>query len=343
MTGTTISASSVYVQFGYENIFGGGSTELPLLFGQEQKATGLEFNVNQVPLGQLYSPEIESFVYNRTEGKVSMDYIISHPWNLSSIFGNPKSVVDVGNANLDTHTWVSDPDDTAGEQDPSTRTILSMALEIGYRAFDNNASDSFKRVILGAISPTMSFKMSLNEPVRVTQDIMWGKESRTTGILSGLSSIGTNDDFTPYVFANAEITVNNVVVATVQDFDLNINSNADLLYELGSRDATNAWRKIIEMTGKLNLTIQNSDFYDFVFNRTEIPNAVEMKVTLIQGVAQSDDEKSIVMTFEGVSFGKYNNTGIEPGELALQDVDFQCRSVTIIATNDKTTQPVSNV
>ncbi len=36
----TISASSVYVEFGFEDNFGAGSTSLPLLFGKDQKATG---------------------------------------------------------------------------------------------------------------------------------------------------------------------------------------------------------------------------------------------------------------------------------------------------------------
>jgi len=331
MPGTTISASSVYVEYGYEDSFAGGSTSLPLIFGNEQKATGLTFNVNQLPLGQLYSPEIESFVYNRTEGKVSMDYILSHPWNFSSIFGSPKSV----DATPNTHTWDSDPDSTTGNLNPSTRQVLTMAVEIGYRSALNN-TDSFKRNILGAISPTMSFKMSLNEPVRVTQEIVWGKESATSGTL--INPTGNNDGFVPYVFANAQIELpDGTVIATVQDFDLNINSNAELIYEIGSREAVNAYRKILEMTGKLNLTVQDSTFYDFVSGRTELAT---LTVIITNGLT-ADATKKIEMSFTGVGLGTYNNTGIEPGELVLQDVDFQCRKATVVALNDST-QPDSN-
>lgn len=331
MPSTTVSASSVYVEYGYEDTFGGGSTVQPLLFGKEQKATGLEYNVNQVPLGALYTPEISDFIYNRNEGKVSMDYILSHPWNFSSIFGNPFSEADTGN--LFTHTWVSDPDNV--NADPSTRDVLTMALEIGVRS-SVSTPNNFVRNIAGAVSPTMSFKMSLNEPIRVTQDIIWGIEADASTTLD--TTIGTNDGFTPYVFANAQIELNGMVVATVQDFDLNINSNAELLWEFGTADAVNAWRKLLEFTGKLNLTIQDASFFTLVKGRVE---QATMTVTITNGLS-GDNLKEIVLSFTGIGLGKYNNTGFEPGELALQDVDFQCRTVTIVATNDNTVQPASN-
>lgn len=330
---TTISASSVYVEFGYEETFGGGSTELPLLFGKDQKATGLEYNVNQLPLGQLYSPEIDDdFVYLKNEGKVSMDYILSHPWNFSSIFGNPTSV-DSGTPGADTHTWSSDPEFSTA--DPSTRNMLTMALQIGMLS-SVQVSDNHVRNATGAISPTMSFKMSVGEPIRVTQDIIWGIEPDSSPTID--TSIGDNNNFTPYVFANAQIELNGSVVATVQDFDLNINSNAQLLWEFGSPDATNAWRKILEMTGKLNLTVQDGSFFDLV--RARSPQAT-MTVTITNGLVDAN-LKQIVMSFSNVGLGKYNNTGIEPGELVLQDVDFQCKRVVIVATNNEAQQPDSN-
>ena len=52
------SASSVYAEYGYETNFGGGVTNPPIQFGKEVKVSALEFKNNQMPLGQLYSPEI---------------------------------------------------------------------------------------------------------------------------------------------------------------------------------------------------------------------------------------------------------------------------------------------
>lgn len=412
MPSTTVSASSVYVEFGYEGEFGGGSTSFPMLFGKEQKLTSLELNVNQQPLGQLYSPEIECFVYGKNEGSATVEYVLAQPFNLSTIFGAPFSE-ETGTTDVFTHEWTSDPDNptldlessvvattvtdagtnhTLGEsiiiagssaEDPnadaagfvseiggsgelikitltnsgygytgapaitfttgsgaadaiispvSTRNIDTMALEIGIKS-SLNASDDFVRNIAGAISPTMSFRMSLNEPIRVTQELKWGIELPSSTIDT---SIGTDLGFTPYVFADAEIKLDSTVVATVQDFDLNINSNAELLWELGSANAVGAWRKILEMTGKLNVTVKDASFYNIVAGRSE---QASMTVTITNGLSGTA-EKSIVMVFAGIGFGTHNNTGIEPGELVLQNMDFQARTVKITATNDTKSQPI---
>ena len=61
-----------------------------------------------------------------------------------------------------------------------------------------------------------------------------------------------------------------------------------------------------------------------------------MKLTQLQEASYATNYYAVAWTNE------YNNTGFEPGELALQDVDFQCRTVTIVATNDNDVQPASN-
>ena len=63
-----------------------------------------------------------------------------------------------------------------------------------------------------------------------------------------------------------------------------------------------------------------------------------MVVTISNGAA-GDALREIVMTFTGVSFSSHGNTGIEPGELILENVDFQARSVTVVATNEATALP----
>ena len=64
---TASSASSSYADYGYESTHLGvaGVSTNGIKFGKEVKVTGLEFKNNQMPLGQLYSPEIESFAYGR--------------------------------------------------------------------------------------------------------------------------------------------------------------------------------------------------------------------------------------------------------------------------------------
>ncbi len=154
----TKSASSVYVEYAFEDVFGGGATtSFPMNFGKEVKATGLELKNNQMPLGQLYTPEIESYAYGKLEGKVSMEFVLSNPWFFQAIMGTAVSVdVDGGGAGLIfSHTWDSDP-----TVDATIRDVTSMALRIGY---DVNAN--YLRLPVGVICPTLSFKMALNETI----------------------------------------------------------------------------------------------------------------------------------------------------------------------------------
>ena len=89
------------------------------------------------------------------------------------------------------------------------------------------------------------------------------------------------------------------------------------------------------MTGKINLTMKDKTNIQRIFDRTELAT---MKVTITNGLS-SPNTKSIVIDFRGVGLSLHSNSGIEPGELVLENVDFQCRSATIVAVSDTQTQP----
>lgn len=317
------SAASVYLEYGYESTFGGGATGT-ILFGKEVKATGLEFKNNQTALGQLYTPEVESFAYGKNEGKVSVEYVLSNPWFLNGIFGDTVSAAGAGN--LFTHTWDSKPATSV-----TIRDLNSMALRVGY-----DVNSNFIREPVGAVCSSCSFKMALNETIKVTQEIIWGEESinETFETPVGVALPGS----APYTFVNAVITnpLTGTTLATIQLFDLNINTNGELLYEFGTPLSVDAWRKILEMTGKVTITVKDSTFLSEVLGRAESAN--DMVVT-IDNNAASDAERSIVFTFSGVSFSAHNNTGIEPGQLVLENVDFQAKSCVVVATNEATALP----
>lgn len=271
-------------------------------------------------MGQLNSPEIECFVYGKNEGKTSMEYVLSNPWILTSVLDDP---VTTGGGPY-VHTWNSDPTINS-----SIRDIKSLSLQVGLEGLLGNVV----RIIKGVVSPSLAFRMSLNEPIRMTQELIWGQDSVGTTLDT---SIASEVDFTPYTFVNASIELpDGTSVATIQDFDLNLNSNAELLYELGDADSVDGFRKILEMTGKLNLTMLDKTNLDRIFARTELAN---MKVTITNGLS-GVNLKNIIMTFTGVGLSLHSNAGIEPGELVLENVDFQCRSVSIVANNNTATQP----
>ena len=172
--------------------------------------------------------------------------------------------------------------------------------------------------------------------MKVTQEVIWGEETvnETFTAPTGVALAGE----VPYTFVNAVITnpLTGSTLATIQLFDLNLNTNAELLFEFGTPLSVDAWRKILEMTGKVTITVKDSGFISEVLNRAESAN--DMVVT-ISNNGSGDTERSIAFTFEGVSFSTHTNQGIEPGQLVLENVDFQARRCTVVATNQEATVP----
>ena len=324
----TKSASSVYIEYAYEDVFGGGATTtFPINFGKEVKASGLEWKNNQIPLGQLYTPEIETYAYGKNEGKVSMEFVLSNPWFFEAILDSVQSDPDTGN--LYTHEWDSDPS-LAGS---TIKTINSMALAIG---FDMNSD--YIRLPVGVVCPSLSFKMALNETVKVTEELIWGEET--------VNQTFTEPDATPlageipYTFVNALITdpTTGSTLATIQTFDLNINSNAELVYGFNSANSEDVFRKILEITGKVGVTVKDSHFWEQVLGRGETSN--DLVVTLSNNGA-GDALREIAITLQGVSFSVHNTVGFEPGELVIENIDFQARRCNVIATNEAINLPDS--
>ncbi len=319
------SASSAYAEYTYESTFGGGgSANTPIQFGKEVKVTGLEFKNNQMALGQLYSPEIETFAYGKTEGKCSVEYVASNPWFLQSIFGTAVSASSTPSP-LYTHTWNS-----AGSS-AGMKSINSLAVKLGF-----DVETDYKRTAVGVVCPSLSIKMSLNETVKVSQELVWGEETvnQTFSEPQGTELAGA----IPYTFVHAVITspLTGSTLATVQSFDLNLNTNAELIYQMGNTDSADAYRKILEMTGKVQIVLKSSAFLEEVYGRSATAN--NLVVTLSNGLSGNSVRK-IVLTFTGCSFSVNNVSGMEPGELLLEDVDFQCKHVTAVATNIATALP----
>lgn len=328
---TASSASSSYVEYGYESsTFGSGFVGNGIQFGKEVKVTGLEFKNNQMALGQLYSPEIETFAYGKSEGKCSVEYVLSNPWFLQSIFGTAVSA-DAANptvSGLRQHTWNSSAS-SAG-----MKGVNSLAVKLGF-----DVELDFTKTAVGVICPSVSLKMALNETIKVSQELMWGEETvnQTFSEPSGVPLAGA----IPYTFVHASITnpLTGATLATLQSFDLNLNSNAELIYQMGTSDSVDTFRKILEMTGKAQIVLKSSAFLDSVLGRSETAN--NLVVTISNGASSSSNTtRNIVMTFTGCSFSINSVSGMEPGELLLEDVDFQCKHVTVIAKNAQNSLPV---
>lgn len=322
--GTVHSASSAQIIYGYETGFGTG-TAGTRLFGKEQKCTALEFENGQVPLGELYTPEIGSFAYTKNKGNATIEYILSNPWVLTAFFNDPTTGALSGGTYP--HTWTSDP-----TTNPDIRNVKTMNLEF----FMDGRTDKFEVKPTGVISPSINFKTGVEQLVQVSQNLEWGNNNTVT---TAVASTSTADGFSPYSFANCSVKlpVTGSILAVVQDIDLTIDTGAKLLWELNlSPNAACAVNQLLNMTGKINMIVDDKDLLQKVLDRTEV---ADMELKFISGTAGTSSERSIIFTFTGIGLSKTGFTGLSPGEIMLNDVDFQCRKCTVVARNTTVSAP----
>lgn len=316
------SGSSAFVAYGYEATFGGGATR-GYLFGKEQKANSLEFQNSQQALGQLYTPEIQDFLYKKNHGGVTMEYILSNPWIFASVLNDP--VYSAGSP--DTHTFSSDPDQVGTT---STRDICSLNVEFWQEGYTGNIMRNTK----GVVCPSLNIKTSIDSPVSVSQQLVWGIED-TVVTTTGTSA--PSETFTPYSFAHGSIELpdGGGTIANVQELDITFDTGAELVYQINnSPNASQAFRKLLNMTGKLTIALGDKTNIDRVMARQEI---ADMRIVFTNGLT-GDNMKKIDMLFTGIGLSRHANNGIAPGELLTETVDFQCRKIVLVASNDQLDQ-----
>ena len=145
------------------------------------------------------------------------------------------------------------------------------------------------------------------------------------------------DTFTPYTFAHGSIKtpVSGGNLASVQDVDITFDTGGELLYAIqNSAQAIDVWRKLLTMTGKIQIALKDSTMFSNVQNRVEI---ADMELIFSNGLS-GNSEKTIAITFTGAGFSKHVSQGLAPGELLMETLDFQCRKVVIVASNDSADQ-----
>ncbi len=310
------SASSAYVTRKFEATFGAGGT-VEHKFGYDEKISGLEWNVNQQPLPQLNTPEVEAFLYNRNAGACSIEYVMGNSYWATALLGDPHTEA---GADPFTRTWDSDPTIAS----TSSRLAKSQHLQFGAALTTENVVREAK----GVITQTINIKTSIDNPVAITEQFVWGIEDAIGTTLD--SSLPNNSEFSPMNFVDASVELPDAsALLTVQDLDLNLNRNMELLYGLGSADSVDAYPKVLECIGKVTMAFRNKTELQKVKARTELAN---MTIIISNGLV-STAERTVNLNFTGASLGRHGVPTLQPGEPIFQEFDFQCRNLEIVSVD----------
>jgi len=321
---TIRTGASAFVDVQYEDSYNGPTSgNLLHLFGKDQNASGIEFANGQEPVPQLYRSTYESFLYGKNAGSCTVDFTMSNPFFFSSMMNNPSQTESSG---VYTQTWSSGT---------VNRDIRSMKVRFGMES--PGGSNDILQTATGVIATSVNIKTALDQPVSVSEALTWGNDTIVDN--AELPVIGSDLDFTPYNFVNGELKVtpdggSEFTVGTLQDVDLTINISSEHLYQVGSANPVDAYRKLFDITGKFNVAYEDATYSEYVRDRKEQTNAV---LTFSNGET-GDDARTITVTLSGVGIPSTSRS-VAPGEPIFEDVDFQAREITVVAVNETAFSP----
>ena len=342
-----VTGSSAYVIRRYEGYFNAVVTNTGgMLFGFDQKLNGLEWTNDQQPLPNLYTPEIERFLYGKNAGGVSVEYVLGNSYWLTSILNNPVTEPDPDSdsetdSTPTTRKWTTDPNDPGAEALNNSRIPKTQELEIGTLLLENTGSGTPPapvskpqiRTVKGALTQSINLKSSVGDPVAITETIVWGIESPVETTPN--TAVPINDNFVPLNFVNSNVKLQytsgtDTTLVKVQDWDLTIARNSELLYGMNDPNSVDSYTKLAEVTGKINLAFDNIDVYNAVVGRKEL---AEMTLTITNGQT-GIAERSLTFTLTGVGLSRHANPDIQPGEPIFQEFDFQARRLEATAVDN---------
>jgi len=315
-----VTGNSAYAKYGYATAFGSAGARSNT-FGKDVNVNSISLGNSQTPLAQLGSAEIQDFYYGKKVGSCTIDYTLSNPWVFSWIFGNR-----LGRGN--------DVEKTGGNPNTYVWNSGKKTAQLGSLEFGIDDSSNIVRVVPSAICRSMSLKASVGDSITVSQQFDWGNEGTPSTSFSASSSEGTTT-YVPYEFTHSTFSVGGTAQQKIQSFDLSITPNHELIYGLGRHDSVDAYRKLIDITGKVNVVYENADLLNKVhdaFGTSNSSRYSNISLNMDQG-----SNRSILLTLSDVGLSQHNTPSIAPGEPIFQEYDFQARTMTVTAkTPDNT-------
>lgn len=228
------------IKYLYEQTFGATDASYDATdktFGHDVSLTSLAIRPNLEKLYTYDKRGVAKAVVKQFEGAMSLEFTLSNPWWLRSLFGKSYT----GNA--------SAPYFHAFEMVDQPRSIH---VEIGLKLADEDKTLGLDGVII----TSASVSAAVNELVKVRLDCLY-KEMRTWD--NKLTAV--TETFEPYVFQHGRLEIpDGTYVGIVQRFEFTINNNTVMQYGLGDRYAVRPIQKALDVTGRLTLAMSDTSF-----------------------------------------------------------------------------------
>lgn len=194
-------------------------------------------------------------------------------------------------------------------------------------SFDTATNEVFQ----GCVVNSCTLTAAVNEPVRFTLECPYRYDKLDTDAESAVT-----DTQKIYTFAGGVIEVpNGTTIAKVQNFELTINNDVELVYEVGSRFASDFIAKVREYNFSMTVAIEDFDLLGYFYNGSTgtAPGTGAGELADIQLTFTNGDSHSIVFTLTGVHFNE-DSLNHDVGAVVQEEITGWANALTnVVYTN----------
>ena len=319
--------SGSYARYAFETTFGTAIADgsLTTYFGHNVKFNRtIKNNIERIP--DLNTRNYTKFGAKKVEGTWGADFQVS---NFSFMKGVLGSVADAGSGPY-THTY------SEANVPPSLTIQASEDLD----------TDS-EQTLTGCLIDKFSMNLNVGEIVKGKLDGTYIKEVKDSTLNTNGNSQDAEDVFS---FSHGTIELpTSTTIGEIQSCDVSISNNAELIWGLGSRFATQRAFKQRVYEFKINkIREQDSDFLDKLYGSTTTMSSANkpadtatLNLTLTNGLGTTL-LRSFTMKVDSLQVDDFSST-LSPGDLTKEDVTLYAlglnSSSKAVYTNNTATSP----
>jgi len=334
------TGASAYVRYGFEDTYGAGASAITNSFGLKTGVSTWTLTTNRTTLAALGQVEPTTFAYGQQQGSLSIGFVFGDTTSykiFQGIYGVPTaSGTDQVFGGLVGGEAIKTMHPTGADD-----TGLTFTTEIGVD-LEGETSNQV-RTLKGCILNTLSISAAINDTVNCTADITYGAEDAPSENYAA-SNVAAETS-SPFTFAHGTLALRTAdgtdPIAELQEADVNFTQNTDLLYKLGQNQATNSYKRVLDITGRFKASWKNKDKLLAVINQQAGSGHKETwgdayagggtDVELNLTFDNPASGKALVITLNGLSFADHSITGLEPVEPIFEELTWQAKTCKVTA------------
>jgi|14BtaG_2_1085337.scaffolds.fasta_scaffold08819_2 hypothetical protein len=312
-----------YINYGYENTFGGTASAITNSFGQRTAISGLTLTTNKIALGKLGQVDPTAFAYGTQNGTLGINFVLgditSHKI-FKSILGSASGAGTSGNPYIY----------GSATEGAATKSLIgnTFTTEIGFQG----ETDTMVRTLKGCVANSLSMSTSIGGTVDCSVDAVYGKEDAPS--TSGFSDDATENS-QPFTFAHGSLKIGGSIIAELQEADINFSQNGDLLYSIGDQQSVAGIKRSLDISGRFRASWKNDNLIDQLIlqlkgstykETVESMGTPELELVFTNGASSA---KSITITGYGLGINDHAVSGLEPVEPVFEEINWQVKRAKI--------------